>query len=58
MADKNDEQKFSSTEINDTVIHGGREWPAGTKLSEITPSLDEEQKERLKRIGRVGNPDD
>ena len=40
-------------ELTDSVIHGGQEWPRGTKVTAIKPKLDADTKARLEDLGLV-----
>ena len=40
-------------ELTDTVIHGGAEWPRGTKTSAIKPKLKADELDRLEELGLV-----
>lgn len=40
-------------ELTDAVLHGGVEWPRGTKLTALKPKVDADTKERLVDLGLV-----
>ncbi len=47
------EETPSKGELTDSVIHGGRVFAAGTKVSDIKPTLTGDDKDRLERLGLI-----
>lgn len=48
-------------ELTDSILHGGKEWPRGTKASALKPKLKAEEVERLEELGKIagtGNADE